>query len=610
VIPKFGDFVAELSTDRAHLTYMRSADDAEDIRFFDRTRSRTIAIYASKEKLAARGPFFSEDDQVDFDIVNYDIDASLDPRREWIDGKSTLLLTARRTPVSTLILTLAEPLVVRSVTSKRHGYLMALRVSGQDDIIINLPEPLRPDELLDLEVVYGGRLPATTPEREAVDVNADRLAQSSEFFNIQAVPSYIYTGRSGWYPQGEVSDYATATLRLRVPEGYTTVASGTLDQGFPRTLPPEGRMTWVEYRFSATQPVRYLGWATSRFVHVDSTSFSIPAAEDDDASWLSGASYTFGEISVESSNMLQRRGRELFDEAQRVMQFYGSVVSDIPYPSFTLALVERDQPGGHSPPYFAALSHPPPATPISWRRDPAYFDSFPEFFLAHEAAHQWWGHAIGWKNYHEQWISEGFAQYFAALYAEHSKRESVFRQVIAKMARWTLDQSDQGPVYLGYRLGHIRNDGRVFRALVYNKSALTLHMLRKVIGDDAFFRGLRRFYTTWRFKKAGTEDVKAAFELEAERDLDEFFDRWIYGSSLPRMRFSYTAEPGAVVVRFEQIGERFEVPVTVTLKHGATSTDVTVIVSDQVTTQRIPTKSPVRSVNVNEDDAAPVVFVR
>jgi hypothetical protein len=445
VIPKFGDFVAELSTDRAHLTYMRSADDAEDIRFFDRTRSRTIAIYASKEKLAARGPFFSEDDQIDFDVVNYDIDASLDPRREWIDGKSTLLLTARRTPVSTLILTLAEPLVVRSVTSKRHGYLMALRVSGQDDIIINLPEPLRPDELLDLEVVYGGRLPATTPEREAVDVNADRLAQSSEFFNIQAVPSYIYTGRSGWYPQGEVSDYATATLRLRVPEGYTTVASGTLDQGFPRTLPPEGRMTWVEYRFCATQPVRYLGWATSRFVHVDSTSFSIPAAEDDDASWLSGASYTFGEISVESSNMLQRRGRELFDEGQRVMQFYGSIVSDIPYPSFTLALVERDQPGGHSPPYFAALSHPPPATPISWRRDPAYFDSFPEFFLAHEAAHQWWGHAIGWKNYHEQWISEGFAQYFAALYAEHSKRESVFRQVIAQMARWTLDQSDQGP---------------------------------------------------------------------------------------------------------------------------------------------------------------------
>jgi hypothetical protein len=609
VIPKFGDLVAEMNTDRAHLTYMKSANDAEDIRFFDRTRSKTISIYPSKDKLATRGPYFNEDDQVDFDIVNYDIDASFDPRREWIDGKATLLVTARRDPISTIMLSLAEPLTVRSVTSTRHGYLMALRVSGQDDIIINLPEALRQDELLDLEFVYGGRLPAIPPEREAIDVRESRYEQANEFFNIQSLPSYIYTGRSGWYPAGNVTDYATATMRLRVPEGYSTVASGSLDDGYPRALPPEGRMSWMEYRFSAMQPVRYLGWATSRFIHIDSASFEIDAAEGDEAP-LTGASYTFGEINVESSSMLQRRGRELFEETQRVMKFYGSVVSDIPYPSFTLAIVEREQPGGHSPPYFAALSHPPPATPIAWRADPAYFDSFPEFFLAHESAHQWWGQAVGWKNYHEQWISEGFAQYFAAMYAEHAKKEGVFRQVIAQMARWTLDRSDQGPVYLGYRLGHIRNDGRVFRALIYNKGALTLHMLRKLIGDEAFFRGLRRFYATWRFKKAGTEDVKAAFELEANRDLDSYFDRWIYGSSLPRVRFSYITEPDAVVVRFEQIGERFEVPVTVTVKYGASSTDVMVPVTEQVTTMRIPTRSTVRSVGVNEDGAAPVVFVR
>ena len=612
VIPKFGDLVVEMNTDRGHLTYMKSVNDAEDIRFFDRTRSRTIAIYGSKEKLATRGPFFDEDDQVDFDIVNFDIDASFDPRREWIDGKATLLLTARRAPISTVVLTLAEPLSVRSVTSTRHGYLMALRVSGQDDIIINLPTPLRPDELLDLEFVYGGRLPAIPPEREAIDmggVEGPQYQQSNDFFNIQPLPSYIYTGRSGWYPQGDVTDYATATLRLRVPETYAAVASGLLDEGYPRAAPPEGRGAWVEYRFSATQPVRYLGWATSRFVHVDSASFSIEPAEEDPAP-LTGASYTFGEITVTSSSMLQRRGRELFDETQRVMKFYGSIVSDIPYPSFTLAMVERNQPGGHSPPYFAALSHPPPATPISWRTDPAYFDGFPEFFLAHEAAHQWWGQAVGWKNYHEQWISEGFAQYFSAMYAEHIKKDGVFRQVIAQMARWTLDRSDQGPVYLGYRLGHIRNDGRVFRALVYNKGALTLHMLRKLIGDEAFFRGLRRLYAAWRFKKAGTEDVKSAFELEANRDLDLYFDRWIYGSSLPRLKFSYTTEREAVVVRFEQIGERFEVPVTVTLKHAASSTDVTVPVIDQVTTMRIPTKTPVRGVGVNEDGAAPIVLVR
>jgi hypothetical protein len=603
VIPKFGDLVAEMDADRGHLTYMKSVADPEDIRFFDRTRTRTIAIYPSREKLASRGPFFSEDDSTDFDIVNYDIDASFDPRREWIEGKATLLMTARHGPVSSLILNLAESLTLRSVTSRRHGYLMGLRVSGQDDIIINLPQPLREDELLDLEFTYGGRLPAVPPEREALQI-------ASDFFTIQPLPSYIYTGRSGWYPSGEVTDYATATMRLRVPDGYTTVASGTLDEGFPRQIPAEGRGTaWWEYRFSATQPVRYLGWATSRFVHVDSASFSIPPVDEDSVP-LSGVSYSFGQISVESSGMLARKGRELFEDAQSVMKFYGSILSDVPYQSFTVAVVERNQPGGHSPPYFAALSHPPPATPISWRADPAYFDGFPEFFLAHEAAHQWWGQAVGWKNYHEQWISEGFAQYFAALYAEHVKKDDTFRQVIAQMARWTIDRSDQGPVYLGYRLGHIRNDGRVFRALVYNKGAITLHMLRKLIGDQAFFRGLRRFYATWRFKKAGTEDVKAAFEAESGRDLDAYFDRWIYGSTLPRLKFSYTTEGDAVNVRFEQVGERFEVPVTVTLKYPTTAVDVTVLVTDQVTSQRIPTTGPLRGVGVNEDGAAPVVLLR
>jgi len=614
VIPRYGDFVAEMQIDKAHLTYMKSVSDPEDIRFFDRARNRTVAIYPSKEKLATRGPFFSDDDHTDVDIVNYDIDASFDPRREWMEGTATLMVTPRRGAVSTLILNLAEPLVVRSVTSRKLGYLMALRVSGQDDVIINLPEPLRPDELLDLEITYSGRLPASPPEREAVDLDgpaqAGPLAQTSEIFTIQAQPSYIYTGRSGWYPQGESTDYATATMRLRVPEMFSSVASGTLDEGYPKLVPSDGRTgPWKEYRFSATQPVRYLAWATSRFVHVDSAAFSITVPEED-AAPLEGVAYTFGELHVESSGILQRTARDLFSEGQRVLKFYGSLLGDVPYQSFTLAVVERDQPGGHSPPYFAVLSHPPASAPIAWRSDPAYFEGFPEFFLAHETAHQWWGQAVGWKNYHEQWISEGFSQYFAALYAEHAKSEQVFDSIVSQMTRSTLDRSDQGPVYLGYRLGHIRNDSRVFRAIVYNKGALTLHMLRRMLGDDMFFRGLRRFYSTWRFKKAGTEDVKAAFELESNRDLDRFFDRWIYGFSLPRIKFSYTTAPDAVTVRFEQIGEIFDVPITVTLEGAKSSTDVVIPLTEQVTTQRIPVSGVLRGVEANGDNAAPVVFVR
>ena len=612
VMPKPGDLVTEFQTDRAHLTYMRSGADPEDIRFFDRTHQRTISIYPSKARLAASGPFFSEDDQADFDILNYEIDASFDPRREWIEGKATLLLTPRRSTMMVVTLTLAESLVIRSVSSRKLGYLMALRVKGHNDVIINLPVAIAPEQVIDLQFVYGGRLPAIPPEREVLDLAAQRGdSTASDFLTMPVTPSYIYTGRSNWYPQGQVTDYATAQLTLRVPQEFSTVASGALDEGFPKLLPADSRdprTVWKEYRFNATQPVRYLGWATSRFVHVDDETVSIQETEN---SSLSGVSYHVTELAVEATSMLQRRARELSTLTQDVMKFFGTLMGDIPYQSFTLAVVERNMPGGHSPPYFAALSQPPPATPIAWRADPAYFDSFPEFFLAHEAAHQWWGQAVGWKNYHEQWLSEGFAQYFAALYAERLKRKDVFDQVMRQMARWTLERSDQGPVYLGYRLGHIKNESRTFRALVYNKGALSLHMLRLLLGDEVFFRGLRRFYTTWRFRKAGTEDLKQAFEAESGRSLDRYFARWIYGSSLPHLRFSYTTEPNAVTARFEQIGDIFDVPVSVTIQYANnTSIEIIVPVTDHIVEVRVPTVGLIRSVEANRDDKAPVIFVK
>ena len=167
------------------------------------------------------------------------------------------------------------------------------------------------------------------------------------------------------------------------------------------------------------------------------------------------------------------------------------MTGDVPYDAITLAMVEDDVPGGHAPGYFAMLNNPPPVTPFNWRNDPASFQGFPEFFLAHELAHQWFGQAVGWKNYHEQWLSEGFAQYFAALYAKERRGEGAFRDVLRQFRRWAIDDSDQGPVYLGYRLGHIKGESRVFRALVYNKGAAVLHMLRRLIGDEAFFGGLQ-----------------------------------------------------------------------------------------------------------------------
>ena len=171
--------------------------------------------------------------------------------------------------------------------------------------------------------------------------------------------------------------------------------------------------------------------------------------------------------------------------------------------------------------------------------------------------------------------------------------------------------SAQGPVYLGYRLGHIRGDSRVFRALVYNKGAVVLHMLRRLVGDDAFFRGLRRFYWTSRFHKAGTEDFREAMEQESGQPLERFFERWIYSATLPHLKVGYRLDGSDVVLHVEQVGEIFDVPVTITLQYAdRKAADVVVRAAEQVTEQRVPLAGVLRGIEVSKDDGTLAEIVK
>jgi hypothetical protein len=595
LLPAIGDLLAEVRTRRlGSLTYARSTKDAEDISLFERRRRRNIAVYASPQKLATRGRFYGEDELVEYDILRQDVEVAFSPDRMWVEGTATLEVRVRAFALATLTLRLADPLVVRNVVARDFGRLLHLRVVGQNSVLVNLPSTVQRNGIIRLTVVYGGRLEPQQIEREGLVLDQPSNQQQEEIY-IPIEPQYIYSNRSYWYPQNTVTDYAISRLRITVPSEFDVVASG-VETAPPSPAPGQGsRKLFV---FEATQPLRYLACAISRFTRVTTREMLIGPENDP----LAAKSVT---LNVQANPRQTSRARGLADRAASIYEYYGRLIGDAPYPSFTLAVAENDLPGGHSPGYFAILNQPPPLSPIVWRNDPVAFESYQPYFLAHEIAHQWWGQAIGWKNYHEQWISEGFAQYFAALYAERDRGDDVFRGMLRQMRRWSMEQSEQGPVYLGYRLGHIKSEGRVFRAIVYNKGAMVLHMLRRLVGDEKFFEGIRQFYATWRFRKAGTDDFRLAMQKASGTDLTAFFDSWIYGANVPVLGFSSTVNGGEARLRFEHRGVVMPTPVTVSIAYtDGTSEDVIVPVTERVAERTIELRGAVRTIEANRDYGA------
>jgi Peptidase family M1 domain len=635
LLPGTEDFLAEVRTKKlGTLTYVRAASEPEDIAFFERRTQRNISVYPSENRLASRGRFYDEDDPVTFDVLHYDIDLTVQPDRLWLEGTTRIRLRAKTTVGGQITLKLADPLTVHSIVSDRFGRLFSLRVKGQDSILVSIPMTMLPGSELALTIDYAGRLEPQPPNRENLQQAFEPRDPGippdivQKFLN-QIEPHFLYSNRSYWYPQSTVTDYATAVMHVTVPNPYVVLASGRLQPQSPTFVSAVGPQPGRMYRFRADRPVRYLSLVVSRFERAENTNLAFEPRTLPPSSVperlgpanvtmiaTSGTTprprpdppvHTSIQLQVEANPRQRPKARQHLATTAGIVRFYDSLLGDIPYESFTIALTEDENPGGHSPGYFAVLNQPPPNSGIFWRNDPAVFETYPDFFLAHEVAHQWWGQAVGWRNYHEQWLSEGFSQYFAALYAGHARGPSTFASVLRQMRRTAMEASSQGPVYLGYRLGHIFNDGGVHRALVYNKGGAVLHMLRRLVGDDAFFKGLRRYYADWRYRKAATEDFRVAMEAASGRSLGRFFDRWIHGAALPSVKWSWRVEQGPsgpeLAVHVEQEGEIFDFPLPLTLSYeGRVSAAAVIAVTDRVVDVRVPLAGPIRAVEFDKDD--------
>jgi hypothetical protein len=607
--PSFGSVVVEFKTSRfGWLTYARSPSEAEDVVLFDRGRTRNISSYTSAEKASLRGADYSEDDLVSYDVERYALDVNFDPRTQQVSGRASILLKIEAYQSNVVTLRLAESLAVRSVSSPTLGRLLAMRIVGQSSLIINLPSAVPRDTQLQLDVVYSGRLNPQGADRESpagvVPISTgDPQGRPEQPLVIQPEQRWLYSNQVYWYPQSQVTDYATATMRLQVPAEYQILANGRVESAINGAT--DVRATRA-VQYVVDRPARYLSCLITRLVEVGRTKVDVAAIAPPMLNAAGSASAEPGVIDVDvfSTPRMVSANRATPARVGEMLRFYTELVGEAPYPYFTVAGVDDNLPGGHSPAFFSIWLQPLPSTPFSWASDPLSLDSrYSQFFLAHEVAHQWWGQAVGWKNYHEQWLSEGMAQYFAALFAGNDRGREMLDDLIAEMRSSAESYTERGPISLGNRLGQVQNDSRIFRAVVYNKSAVILHMLRRLIGDQAFYGGLRRYYTNWRYSKAGTEDFRTAMQAETPIRLNRFFQRWIRETGVPQLRVSSRIEPDGslAVIRIQQVGDVFDLPLTVTVQYAEGSTEeITIPVTEALTEYPIRLKGAVKRINTRD----------
>jgi len=226
-----------------------------------------------------------------------------------------------------------------------------------------------------------------------------------------------------------------------------------------------------------------------------------------------------------------------------------------------------------------------------------------ESVVAHEIAHQWFGDSVTESTWADLWLSEGFATYFAGLFIEKYENEEAFRDYMRDAATryFTYEKRRNAPIHdtETQDLMKLLNENN------YEKGAWVLHMLRKRVGDEAFFKGLRNYYYDHRDSNATTEDLRRALEKSSGRNLKDFFARWVYGAGHPRYQLEWGSmerRAGAFIfVRLSQLQEAevFLDPVPIEFTVNGKKQQQTIFPKGKLTTVSIRLDSKPTSVQID-----------
>ncbi|MEY4135271.1 MAG: M1 family metallopeptidase [Saprospiraceae bacterium] len=499
-------------------------------------------------------------EQASYDVTFYDLSIQVFPEAQRIAG--TLEVRARIVhPMNVLVLDLDTLLAVSGAVLLDDGGLpQALSIQRKGGKIwIALGKTRQAGEDIRVQVHYGGK-PRIAP-RAPWDGGFDWKKTSSGAHWIAT--SCQGEGADIWWPvKDHVSDEPDSMgLHVRVPKPLVAACNGRLSRTEDHG---DGTAT---YHWYVSTPINVyniaLNIAPYRVIQERYTS-------------IVGESFPLMLYVLPED---YEKGKILFEEIKEHIAFYEKLLGPYPFRKDKYGVAQTPHLGMEHQSiiaYGANFKNTSMTGGVDWGFDALHH---------HEFGHEWWGNLVTNYNWQDMWIHEGFCTYMQALYVEEKQGKSRYLDFMASQRRFGNE--------LAVAPREILTSDGIYRAPIYSKGAWVLHVLRGVIGDEAFFSALRRMaYPSADLEKvtdgrqcrfATTDDFLLLCEEISGMDLDWFFEVYLRQPRLPRL---YSRIEGQeLTLRWEAPGGLpFPMPVEV----GLDGKVQRVPVGDKAVTVKIP----------------------
>jgi aminopeptidase N len=386
------------------------------------------------------------------------------------------------------------------------------------------------------------------------------------------------TSNHHWFPCLDIPNQRQSTeIVATVPEGFEAVSNGKL---VDRKENHDGKTVTFHWRQEQPHPAYLVTLAVSQFEVVREEWEGIPVLYYVPKGRRDDVARTFGRTREMLTFFSQRFGiRYPWDKyAQVCVSEFGGGMENTSATTLGIGALKDER---------------------------SLLDNDSDGLISHELAHQWWGDMVTCRDWAHLWLNEGFASYAEALWDEHRHGADECAYNMYRKSATAMEGGKSRPIVDR----RYPSAGTMFDGRAYPKGAWVLHMLRKRLGDDAFFRGMARYGSERRMQSAETADFRRALEAESGQDLERFFYDWTEraGNPIVEIATDYLPESqqARVVIKQTQTGEPFQFPLTLALTcaGAAAPTVVHQDVTDKETTVQVPVPGRLTRIDVDPEQS-------